>query len=66
MAILLSPLGLDTKAAAATLGISTTWLEQLRCAGRGPKWVKLGRAVRYRPEDLAAWLEENLVKPKAA
>lgn len=60
-----SPLCLDTTAAAATLGLSKPWLEQLRSRGAGPKFVKLGRAVRYRPEDLAAWLEAHLVKQAA-
>lgn len=58
---------LTTEEAAKALNLSKTWLEQLRSAGRGgPKFVRLGRAVRYRPEDLTAWLEANLIETKAA
>jgi hypothetical protein len=28
-----------------------------RLTGKGPKWLKLGSAVRYRPEDVQAYLE---------
>ncbi|EFD51811.1 DNA binding domain, excisionase family [Micrococcus luteus SK58] len=32
-------------------------LAHWRYVGRGPRFVKLGRAVRYRAEDVRAWLE---------
>jgi len=32
----------------------------MRHRGEGPKWVRLdSRSVRYRPEDVEAWLEER-------
>ena len=34
-------------------------LEQWRYLGVGPKFVKVGRDVRYRWSDVEAWLDEN-------
>lgn len=41
---------------AERLGISTRTLERYRVAGDGPRFVKMGRLVRYRADDLDAWL----------
>jgi hypothetical protein len=30
-----------------------------RLLKKGPKFLKIGAAVRYRPEDVAAWLESR-------
>lgn len=38
---------------------SQAWCERARWAGDGPRFVKLGRHVRYRAEDVLAWIEEN-------
>jgi len=32
---------------AALLGVSTSWLAKARLTGAGPRFVKVGRAVRY-------------------
>ena len=37
-------------------------LANWRSAGRGPRWKKLIRLVRYRGSDLNAWLAEILVE----
>jgi predicted DNA-binding transcriptional regulator AlpA len=43
---------------AKSLGLTEGHLAQLRYTGKGPKFVKLtGRQVRYRPTDVAEWLE---------
>jgi predicted DNA-binding transcriptional regulator AlpA len=34
------------------------WLAKLRCRGEGPKFIKLGGAIRYRRRDVDAWLDE--------
>jgi hypothetical protein len=34
-------------------------MRQLRLLGGGPRYSKLGRAVRYRFADLIAWAEER-------
>jgi len=44
------------------VGRSVSALRQDRMYGRGLPYVKLGRQVRYRMQDLAAFSEENLVK----
>lgn len=44
---------------AAYLGKSTAWAERARWAGNGPKFIKLGRHVRYRASDVLDWIEEN-------
>lgn len=43
---------LDTKQVAKLLGLSVGGLENMRRAGKGPKFVYVGRAVRYRRSDL--------------
>lgn len=47
---------LDTHAAAERTGLSGSTLRKLRLTGKGPRYIKLGRAVRYRVSDLEAWL----------
>jgi len=49
----------DQKTLAAYLGKSTAWCERARWAGEGPRFIKLGRHVRYRADDVMAWIEEN-------
>ncbi|OZB81476.1 helix-turn-helix domain-containing protein [Microbacterium sp. 13-71-7] len=51
----LAPILLNTKAAAAMLGMSPQSLRNLRSAQQGPLAVKRGASVRYRPADLEAW-----------
>lgn len=43
--------------AARLLGLSVKTLRRWRWAGRGPRFLKLGAAVRYDPADLAAYIE---------
>lgn len=50
---------LDQKELAAYIGKSTAWCERARWAGEGPRWVKLGRHVRYKAEDVLAWIESS-------
>ena len=38
------------------LKVSESWLAKARMRGDGPLFQKLGRAVRYRKQDLVAWL----------
>jgi len=48
------------------LGVTTQTLANWRHAGRGPKWVKLGSAVRYSDESLRDFIEANTKTPGAA
>jgi hypothetical protein len=51
---------LKTPEAAEKLRVTKATLESWRCRGGGPIYVKYGRAVRYRPEDIEAFLEQSL------
>ncbi len=48
---------LTPQQAARLLALSTSWLAKLRLSGDGPPFLKLGRCVRYRRDDLEKWLE---------
>ncbi|MBN8963801.1 MAG: helix-turn-helix domain-containing protein [Rhizobiales bacterium] len=37
-------------------GLSRQTLAKMRCAGTGPAFMKLGRAIRYASADLESWL----------
>ena len=50
------PRYLDTKQAAAYLGLSVKTLEKLRVTGRGPRYAKAGRRVIYDRRDLDRWV----------
>lgn len=50
---------LTTRDAAEYLGMKPQTLEAWRCRGDGPRFVKLGRSVRYRQSDLDQWIESR-------
>lgn len=52
---------LNTAEAAARLGLAVSTVEKLRLTGDGPKYLKLGRAVRYRVDTIDAWLSAREV-----
>jgi predicted DNA-binding transcriptional regulator AlpA len=37
-------------------GLSVASVRRWRLLRQGPKYIKIGAAVRYRPEDVSAWL----------
>lgn len=39
--------------------ISVRSLERWRVAGVGPRYIKVGRQVRYDEQDIQAWLDER-------
>lgn len=53
---------LDTKAAATHLGLHPNTLEKMRVYGGSPPYCRLGRAVRYRLEDLNDWVAARVVE----
>lgn len=53
---------LTTNEAASRLKLSASTLHKARLNGGGPPFVKLGYSVRYRPEDLDAWVSEQVRK----
>jgi predicted DNA-binding transcriptional regulator AlpA len=58
---------LTEKEAAQYIGMSRSFLNQDRMNGyretrtQGPRYIKLGRSVRYHIEDLDSWLIKNRV-----
>jgi predicted DNA-binding transcriptional regulator AlpA len=38
-------------------GLSVSSVRRWRLLRLGPKYIKIGAAVRYRPEDIAKWLD---------
>jgi hypothetical protein len=49
---------INEREAANLLRLSVKCLQGWRVRGGGPLFVKVGRAVRYRPEDLEAFIQE--------
>ena len=49
--------------AAGRLGLTAATLRAWRHQGRGPAFVRLGRAVRYLPDDLNEYLRANRQGP---
>ena len=53
---------LDKNAAAKEVGCAPRTLDNWRSQGRGPRFIRVGRLVRYRLEDLEAYLESRTVE----
>ena len=51
------PAELNEHDVARITGLSVASVRRWRLLRQGPKYIKIGAAVRYRPEDVAAWLE---------
>jgi predicted DNA-binding transcriptional regulator AlpA len=56
----------DEGEAAKFLGKSVAWMQRARSVGQGPRFAKLGHHVRYRAEDLDAYVRANMVDPVGA
>jgi len=50
---------------AARLGVSRFTVRSWRLKGSGPRFLKMGRAVRYRQEDVQEYEQQVLVNPTA-
>jgi predicted DNA-binding transcriptional regulator AlpA len=58
---------LSTRDAAQRLGIAFGTLQNMRSRGEGPAFVRIGRkAVRYRIQDLDAYLAQHTIQPQAS
>ncbi len=42
---------------ARVTGLSVASVRRWRLLRQGPRYLKIGSAVRYKPEDVAAWLQ---------
>jgi len=54
----MTPLLLTYDEAAKLLGMTTQALRDWVYKGKGPKLVRLGRSVRFRPAELEEWVEK--------
>jgi excisionase family DNA binding protein len=50
---------IDESTLASRLGVSRSTLQSWRYSGRGPRFIKLGRMIRYRTADVDAYLQAN-------
>ncbi len=49
----------DERKLCSFLGIKPATAQRWRWAGGGPRFIKVGRLVKYRPEDVEAWLQRH-------
>lgn len=54
------PALMDQRAVAAYLGKSIAWMERSRWDGTGIRYVKVGKAIRYRAIDVLDFVEQGL------
>lgn len=52
--------------AARLMSVSVQTLRNWRSTLRGPKYLKLGRSVRYSIADLEKWMQERTINPERA
>lgn len=52
---------LSEREAAPRIGLKVSTLRKMRNVGNGPRFLKLGRSVRYREQDLDEWLAGRVV-----
>ena len=52
---------LDEKLAADVLGVAVQTMRNWRHLSKGPAYVKLGRAVRYRMDDLENYMDSKKI-----
>ena len=52
---------LTQRQAAALLCLSERTLERFRVSGIGPKFVRMGKSIRYRLSDVEAWIASRTV-----
>ncbi len=57
---------INEQEAARKMGVKPITLQLWRLAGKGPRYVRLGtRTIRYRPEDIAAWIDARTMEEGA-
>ena len=49
-----------TRELAEMLGVQVNTLEIWRWRGTGPRFIKAGRLIRYREEDIQNWIQANI------
>lgn len=54
------------KQLAEYLGMTEPALSMMVSRRQGPKFIRLGRTIRYRREDVLAWLADRVIDPARA
>ena len=49
------------KEASTLTSLSVAWFQRARWSGNGPPYIKAGRSVRYRMQQLVAWMESQQI-----
>lgn len=57
---------IDPSTLSRELGIPERTLSQWRYLGRGPRYVRVGKYVRYSRPDVTSWLASQTVDPASA
>jgi excisionase family DNA binding protein len=57
---------MSTAELAHYLSVPRESLYAWRARGEGPRWYRVGRSVRYRPEDVEAWIEQQREAERAS
>ncbi len=57
---------IDQAETARVTGTPERTLEAYRCRGGGPRYIKIGRRVRYIRRDVFAWLKRHRVEASDA
>jgi predicted DNA-binding transcriptional regulator AlpA len=52
---------LTSREVAQLLHLSTRTLERLRCSGRGPKFIRIGKSIRYEYGALTSYCAARVV-----
>ena len=55
---------LKERKAATVISVAVQTLRNRRSQGLPPKYVKIGKSVRYRPEDLRKFINDRVIDPK--
>jgi len=55
----------DEVSLAGRLGVSRSTLQSWRYSSRGPRFIKVGRLIRYRNADVESYLAKNACDPAA-
>jgi predicted DNA-binding transcriptional regulator AlpA len=55
----------NDRKAAEVLDAATQTMRNWRFQRRGPKYIKIGRSIRYAMSDLLAYMENHKIDPEA-
>lgn len=61
----LSPFLIDTEEVSRLTGIPVATLKYYRKVNLGPPWARIGKHIKYRPDDVKAWVDAKFPKPAA-